>query len=464
MATTRIIAMHAKRGMTIAQCLTDRKDYAIDSDKTEDGQYISAYACDPHTADAEFLFSKRQYEQLTGRTQYSNVIAYQVRQSFKPGEITPEEANQVGYEFASRFLKGQYAFIVATHTDRAHIHNYIMWNSTSLDCRKKFRDFLGSGRAVARLSDMICLEHQLSVVENPQRRKSYNKWLGDKAKPSNREQLRLAIDDALRKKPESFEALLKLLEDEGYTIRRGAHLTFSHPDQKQNIRLRSLGENYSEDALRAVIAGTKHHALRRKRNYTKPQKASLLIDVQAKLAEGVGGGYRQWASVFNLKQMAKTVLYLQEHDLADYDELAAKAADASGHCNELTARIRAAEHRMAEINTLKTHIINYAKTRDVFAAYKKSGYAKKFLAEHESDILLHRAAKKAFNEAGLQKLPTVKSLQTEFAQLLTEKKSLYAELHQVRKDRDELAIHKANVEKILDIRQQEEKQKEQERQ
>ena len=106
MATTRIISMHAKQGRTIAQCLTDRKDYAIDSDKTEDGQYISAYACDPHTADAEFLLSKRQYEQLTGRTQYSNVIAYQVRQSFKPGEITPEEANQVGYEFASRFLKG----------------------------------------------------------------------------------------------------------------------------------------------------------------------------------------------------------------------------------------------------------------------------------------------------------------------------------------------------------------------
>lgn len=453
MATTRIIAIHAKRGMTIAQCLTDRKDYAIDSDKTEDGRYISAYACDPHTADAEFLFSKRQYEQLTGRTQYSNVIAYQVRQSFKPGEITPEEANQVGYKFASRFLKGQHAFIVATHTDRAHIHNYIMWNSTSLDCRKKFRDFLGSGRAVARLSDIICLEYQLSVVENPQRRKSYNKWLGDKAKPCNRERLRLAIDDALRKKPESFETLLKLLEGEGYTIRRGVHLTFSHPDQKQNIRLRSLGENYSEDALRAVIAGTRHHAPRRKRNYTNPQKASLLIDVQAKLAERKGGGYRQWASVFN-----------QEHDLADYDELAAKAADASGRCNELTARIRAAEHRMAEVNTLKTHIINYAKTREVFTAYKKSGYSKKFLAEHGSDILLHRAAKKAFNEAGLQKVPTVRSLQMEFAQLLTEKKSLYAELHRVRKDRDELAVHKANVEKILDIRRQEEKQKEQERQ
>ena len=138
---------------------------------------------------------------------------------------------------------------------------------------------------------------------------------------------------------------------------------------KQNIRLRSLGENHSEDALRAVIAGTKHHVPRKKRSYIRPQKASLLIDVQAKLAEGKGG-YRQWASVFNLKQMAKTVLYLQEHDLADYEELASKVADASGHCDVLTAKIRAAEQRMAEINTLKTHIINYAHTREIFAAYK----------------------------------------------------------------------------------------------
>ena len=169
--------------------------------------------------------------------------------------------------------------------------------------------------------------------------------------------------------------------------------------------------------------------------------------------------------MFNLKQMAKTVLYLQEHDLADYEELASKVADASGHCDVLTAKIRAAEQRMAEINTLKTHIINYAHTREIFAAYKKSGYFKHFLAEHEEEIRLHRAAKKAFNEAGLQKLPTVKSLQTEFAQLLREKKSLYAELHQVRKDRDELAIHKANVEQILGIQRTEPvKKKEQERQ
>ena len=179
--------MHVNKGKTIAQCLTERTDYAKNPDKTEDGEYISAYACDAKTADSEFLLSKRQYRQLTGREQASDVIAYQIRQSFKPGEVTPEEANQLGYEFARRFTKGDHAFIVCTHTDKQHIHNHIIWNSTTLDCTRKFRNFWGSTEAVRKLSDLVCMEHRLSVIENPKPySKSYNKWLGGKAKPCQR--------------------------------------------------------------------------------------------------------------------------------------------------------------------------------------------------------------------------------------------------------------------------------------
>ena len=121
MAATRLIALHINKGKTVAQCLADRTDYSENAAKTEDGKYISAYACDAKTCDEEFLLSKRQYEHITGRTQAHDVIAYQIRQSFKPGEITPEEANKVGYETAMRFTKGKHAFIVATHVDRAHI-------------------------------------------------------------------------------------------------------------------------------------------------------------------------------------------------------------------------------------------------------------------------------------------------------------------------------------------------------
>ena len=164
MAATRLIALHINKGKTVAQCLADRTDYSENAAKTEDGKYISAYACDAKTCDEEFLLSKRQYEHITGRTQAHDVIAYQIRQSFKPGEITPEEANKVGYETAMRFTKGKHAFIVATHVDRAHIHNHIIFNSTTLDCTRKFRDFHLSGLALARLSDIVCLEHRLSVI------------------------------------------------------------------------------------------------------------------------------------------------------------------------------------------------------------------------------------------------------------------------------------------------------------
>lgn len=119
MATTRIISVHVNQGKTIADCLTDRIDYSKNPEKTQGGELISSYECDPKTADAEFLYSKRQYQTITGREQRHNVIAYQVRQSFKPGEITPEDANRIGYEFAERFLKGRHAFFVATHTDKS---------------------------------------------------------------------------------------------------------------------------------------------------------------------------------------------------------------------------------------------------------------------------------------------------------------------------------------------------------
>ena len=326
----------------------------------------------------------------------------------------------------------------------------IIFNSTTLDYQHKFRDFLGSGRAVARLSDTICLEHRLSVIENPKRHShsSYNKWLGDKKTPSHRELLRVAIDTALAKKPESFDAFLTLLQDAGYTIRRGAHISVCLAGQK-NIRLRSLKDGYSEDEIRAVISGKKYHTPRKKAARNAPAKSTLLIDVQAKLDAGKGAGYAVWANKYNLKQMAQTVLYLQDHDLADLSELAAKVDEASARFDELTEQIKSAEKRMAEIAVLKTHIINYTKTRDTFAGYKAAGYSKKYLAEHEADIQLHRAAKKAFNDLQLKKLPTVKSLQTEYADLLSKKKTAYPEYRKARDEMKELLIHQRNVEQIL---------------
>ena len=128
MAATRLIALHKNKGKSVAACLKSRTDYVQNPDKTEQGELISSYECSPLTVDEEFMLSKRQYELATGRRQKSDIIAYQIRQSFKPGEITAEEANKVGYELAMRFTKGKHAFVVATHTDRQHIQSYLKQN------------------------------------------------------------------------------------------------------------------------------------------------------------------------------------------------------------------------------------------------------------------------------------------------------------------------------------------------
>ena len=199
MATTRIMPLHVGKGRIESRAISDIIDYVANPKKTDNGRLITGYACDSRTADAEFLLAKRQYIAATGRVRGADdVIAYHVRQSFRPGEITPEEANRLGVEFAKRFTKGNHAFVVCTHIDKSHIHNHIIWSSVSLEYDRKFRNFWGSTKAVRRLSDTICIENGLSIVENTKLHgKSYNKWLGDQAKPSHRELLRVMIDLSL---------------------------------------------------------------------------------------------------------------------------------------------------------------------------------------------------------------------------------------------------------------------------
>ena len=182
--------------------------------KTDDGKLIYGYMCDGMTADTEFMLAKQQYINLTGRCRGSDdVIAYHLRQSFLPGELTPEEANQVGQELAMKLTKGNNAFIVCTHIDKHHVHNHIIFNSINLDCTRKFRNFWNSTWAVRRMNDKICLEHGLSIVENPKpSRGSYGTWIGDEKVLSFHEQLRRTIDAALEEKPKDFSDFLKKLE------------------------------------------------------------------------------------------------------------------------------------------------------------------------------------------------------------------------------------------------------------
>ena len=444
MAATRLIALHKNKGKSVAACLKSRTDYVQNPDKTEQGELVSCYECSPLTVDEEFMLSKRQYELATGRRQKSDIIAYQIRQSFKPGEITAEEANKVGYELAMRFTKGKYAFIVATHTDRHHIHNHVIFNSTALDGSKKFRDFFFSALAVQRLSDLICLEHQLSVIEIKPYRERQKRTLYP-PKESNRDRLCGIIDSILAEKPKDYEDFLQKLEQQGYEVKRGKYTSVKGARQKRFIRFKTLGAGYSEDELQAVIAGKTEHRPRQTQPFQEPP-FQLLVDIQAKLSEGKSEGYAQWAKRYNLKEMSKTLIFLQENKIGSIKEMQERVDAATARYHELGDSIKAAEQRMAEIAVLRAHIVNYARTRPVYDAYRKAGYSKKFLEEHREQITLHRAAKNAFDEANLKKLPKVKELDAEYSALLSQKKAAYPAYRKARDEMQELKKAQKNVE------------------
>ena len=189
------------------------------------------------------------------------------------------------------------------------------------------------------------------------------------------------IDRALEQNSADFDALLKLLSEMGCVVsRRGKAIRLKAPGWKNVARMDDkLGAGYSEAEIRAVLAGEKQHTPRKKTVVQpEPPKVNLLVDIQAKLQAGKGTGYARWAKVFNLKQMAQTMNYLSEHNLLEYAVLEEKATAATAHHNDLSAQIKAAEKRMAEIAVLRTHIVNYAQTREVYVAYRKAGYSKKF--------------------------------------------------------------------------------------
>ena len=446
--------LHIGKRQTTSTAIAKIIDYAENPQKTDNGKLITGYECDTVTADAEFALSKKQYLQLTGRRRgKDDVIGYHLRQSFLPGEITPEEANQIGYELAMKLTKGNHAFVVCTHIDKHHVHNHIIINSVDLDCRRKFRNFWNSAWAIRRINDKLCLEHGLSVVGDPQASKSnYATWLGDDQKLSYQEQLRRIIDTVLEEKPKDFADFLEKLKAYGVTVNT----------ERKNLRLRAAGQtkftrcdtlrgDYTERAIRERIEGVRVVSPRRKTNRPTVPKVSLLIDIDAAIRAGKGPGYERWAKVFNLKQLSQAVLYLKEHSDMSYADLKERTSAAIARFNDLSAEIKDLESQMSDNAELQKHLVNYAKTREVYAAYRKAGYSKKFRAEHEADILIHQAAKQYFDSLGGKKLPSVKALREEYKELLARKRRAYAAYKKAREEMKELYNVKSNVEHLLNI-------------
>jgi hypothetical protein len=301
MAVTALFPLKAGK-RSVSAALGRTTAYVKNPVKTDGGEWVSAYECDPLTVDAEFAFSKSQYAKITGRNQGSHdVIAYHLRQAFKPGEIDAETANEIGYKLAKRLTKGKHAFVCCTHTDRQHLHNHIVFNSTSLDCARKFRNFKYSYTAIRKISDLLCAEYGLSIVEHPKlsNGRDYGKWLRGTKTKSGRQILCEIIDDSISVGLTITE-FFERLKEAGCEVKTGKRISIKPPQSKKFFRLDKLGEDYSYDAILERLSG------KRKVNIeiAPKNKPNLLIDIQAKIAAGKGAGYEIWAKIFNLKEAA----------------------------------------------------------------------------------------------------------------------------------------------------------------
>ncbi len=423
MAATCIMSIHINKGKTALQSIAARLDYIMNPKKTDGGILVSTYACSPETAADEFMLFRQEYQQNTGRTQENEVIAYHVRQAFKPDEITPEEANEIGKELASRLTDDQFAYVVATHIDKHHIHNHIIICSTDLEGQHKYRDVKQSAKDLAQISDSLCREHGLSVIQNPQDKTvTYDKWQGNQRRFTHRDELRMIIDAVLRMQPDGFDALMQLLEDAGCRIKRGAHISIKPPEGERYIRLDTLGQEYDEASLRRTLAHNHVHIPKIPRGDFTESQIKRLIGIEAKLRAGKGKGYQVWAERNNINAKAQMIIFLKEHHIGSLEELNELIQNLTEQQNALKASLREKQNRMKEINRQRQAIRDYGRTKEAYTQYRESGWSVKFYQEHRQEIEDHKNAQAVYSSLN-GKMPTLKELTTEYDSLKEQKEN-----------------------------------------
>ncbi|MDY6281457.1 MAG: relaxase/mobilization nuclease domain-containing protein [Erysipelotrichaceae bacterium] len=340
--------------------------------------------------------------------------------------------------------KGKHAFTVSTHTDRTHIHYHIIFNSTTRGCTRKFKNFFYSGLALQHLSDIICLEHGYSIIEKKPYADRSKRTVYPK-RHTMRNELGSVIDSCLKQNPENLNAFYQFLPEHGYELKYGKHPDVEGRRQKKFIRLDSLGEDYTQDAISERIAGANVRELHHDGQSLIPD---LLIDIENRIL-GKGRGYERWAKKKNLGMTVDTLRFLQKENIHSMTQLWESAESAVQRCEQLKADIRSRETRLSEIKELKTHIINYSKTRETYKQYREAGYSKKFLETHREEIMLHKAAKESFGCLPNGKIPKIKDLNSEYQQLIQEKQKLYAEYRKAKERMKAMENARKNAEMIL---------------
>ena len=439
----------------VKSTLSKALDYIENPDKTDGKMLISSFGCSYETADIEFGYT------LSQALDKGNNLAFHLIQSFAPGEVDYEKAHEIGKQLADAVTKGQHEYVVTTHIDKGHIHNHIIFCAVNFVDHHKYNSNKRSYYGIRNMSDKLCRENGLSVVVpgKGSKGKSYAEYQAEKTGTSWKGKLKTTVD-ALIPQVSSFEELLTRLQAAGYEIKPGKYVSCRAPGQERFTRLKTLGADYTEEAIRERIAGRRAKAAKAP---GEQRGVSLLIDIENSIKAAQSKGYEQWAKIHNLKQAAKTMNFLTEHKIEQYADLVSRIEEMAAESGQAADALKNAEKRLADMAVLIKNVSTYQKTKPVYAAYRKAKDKDKYRAAHESDIILHEAAAKTIKAAGISKLPSITALQVEYAALQKQKEALYADYGKLKKQVKEYDVIKQNIDSILKVERQPERAKETER-
>ena len=420
-------------------------DYICNPEKTDGKLLVSSYGCAAETADIEFAWTRRH------AIDKGTNLGRHLIQAFQPGEVTPEQAHEIGMELAKEILGGKYEFVLTTHIDKYHVHNHLIFNAVSFADHRHYHSNKRSYHYIRRTSDRLCKEHGLSVIIPGQDKgKSYIEHQATQNGISYKAKLKAAIDRLIPVSTD-FEDLLRRLQQEGYEIKRGKYVSCRTSDQERFTRMKTLGVDYTEDAITARIAGGLRPSRQPKQ---RDDRIRLLYDLQTKQ-----GGLQHWAKLNNLKQAAKTMNFLTEHGISNYGELESKLTALSARRDTSHAEIKRIESRSAELTLVMKHAGTYRQLKPLYDRYRKSNDKEKFLRGHESEIILFEAAARELKRLGAVPLPTTESMKKELANLTAEKERLLAEYKAARTEAQEYDTVKQNVDALLTVPKEQEQQR-----
>ena len=435
----------------VKSTLSKALDYIENPDKTDGKMLISSFGCSYETADIEFGYT------LSQALDKGSNLAFHLIQSFAPGEVDYEKAHEIGKQLADAVTKGQHEYVVTTHIDKGHIHNHVIFCAVNFVDHHKYNSNKRSYYGIRNMSDKLCRENGLSVVVpgKGSKGKSYAEYQAEKTGTSWKGKLKTAVD-ALIPQVSSFEELLTRLQAAGYEIKPGKYVSCRAPGQERFTRLKTLGADYTEEAIRERIAGRRAKAAKAPR---EQRDVSLLIDIENSIKAAQSKGYEQWAKIHNLKQAAKTMNFLTENKIEQYADLVSRIEEMAAESGQAADALKNAEKRLADMAVLIKNVSTYQKTKPVYDAYRKARNREKYRAGQEQAIILHEAAARSLKAAGIAKLPNLAALQSEYEALQAQKEALYADYGKLKKKVREYDIIKQNIDSILQADRQPEREK-----